>query len=143
MRSCPFVLLLAACAAGPGEDPRRAEVVEVCTRFLADYSAKRWDAVASALAPHAVSAHAVVRVGVMPMAEFLERARVAIDKDPEFQEYLSGEPTVLIEGDIATVWAPFRVRSSHGKGGGIDAFHLARLRGEWKIVALCDVFRPD
>jgi hypothetical protein len=135
--------LLAACSAGPAEDPRRAEVVDFCARFLADYSARRWDAVANALAPGAVSAHALVRVSVTPLTEFLEHARTALDKDPEFHEYMSGEPTVLMEGDIATVWAPFRVRSRHGKGGGIDAFHLARVRGEWKIVALCDVFHPD
>lgn len=45
-------------------------------------------------------------------------------------------PVVLVEGDIAAVWAPFDFyldgKFSHC---GINAFHLLRVAGSWKLSA--------
>ncbi|MEX2572312.1 MAG: nuclear transport factor 2 family protein [Gemmatimonadota bacterium] len=46
-------------------------------------------------------------------------------------------PSVQVEGDLATLWAPYDFhqgeRFSHC---GIDAFQFVRTGGEWRIVAL-------
>ena len=51
-------------------------------------------------------------------------------------------PVVQLDGDLATVWAEYQVvvdgRVSHC---GHDAFHMARLGGQWKILNVSDTFR--
>ena len=51
-------------------------------------------------------------------------------------------PVVQVDGDLATVWAEYQViidgSVSHC---GHDAFHLARLGGQWKILNVSDTFR--
>lgn len=51
-------------------------------------------------------------------------------------------PVVQIDGDLATVWAEYQVRSNGTVTHcGHDAFHLARLDGRWKILHVSDTFR--
>jgi hypothetical protein len=51
-------------------------------------------------------------------------------------------PVVQVDGDLASVWAEYQVRID-GKVShcGFDAFHLARLGGQWKILNVSDTFR--
>ncbi len=51
---------------------------------------------------------------------------------------------MTIDGNLATVWAEYQVRIN-GKVShcGYDAFHLARLGGQWKILNVSDTFRQQ
>ncbi|MBX7458192.1 nuclear transport factor 2 family protein [Qipengyuania sp. 1NDH17] len=58
-----------------------------------------------------------------------------VDGGNYYEEYW--EPTVLVKGPIAVVWAPY-LFDVDGKRShcGIDVFNLLRLEGEWKITAI-------
>ncbi len=139
-RILPLLFTLAACQT---PYPERDEVVAVCTRFLDDVSQRRWPQANAAIADGAVSVHEVDKVRIQPMRSFMAGLEAFVNADPEYREWIEGTPTVLVEGNHATVWAGFRVTYKGGKGSGLDAFHLVRIDGNWQIVALCDVFRPD
>ena len=69
------------------------------------------------------------------------------------REWIAGEPVVLVDDGIATVWAPFRLELQNGAGHGVDVFSLVKLpstpgsataadAGEsWRIAALAWTFR--
>lgn len=79
------------------------------------------------------------RVMVMTGADFI-RAVTRPDQ-PAIDEPIR-DPVVQVDGDLATVWAEYQVvidgRVSHC---GHDAFHLARIGGQWKILNVSDTFR--
>jgi ketosteroid isomerase-like protein len=53
-------------------------------------------------------------------------------------------PEVRVDGDLATVWAPYQVVTNGNVSHcGTDAIHLARLGGSWKIVNVADTFRQQ
>jgi len=139
-------LLVAACATPAARSQDEAEVVAVCTRFLADYSAQRWDAVEAALLPQALSVHEDASRGaqrIATMREFLAQMKPALARIGTFEERIVGSPRVISDGAIASVWADFVVTSASGSGHGIDVFHLVRTRDGWKIGALFDRFVAD
>jgi hypothetical protein len=51
-------------------------------------------------------------------------------------------PRLLIDGDLATIWAEYQVRID-GKVShcGYDAFQMVRVAGSWKILNVSDTFR--
>jgi hypothetical protein len=52
-------------------------------------------------------------------------------------------PTVLVQGRIATVWAPYDFhREGKFSHSGIDVFTLMRAGDEWKIVSLAFNMQP-
>ena len=64
-------------------------------------------------------------------AEYVERLA---ERQDDVRETMNN-PTVLIEGDIAIVWADYRFeRNGELSHTGIDAFTLVRVDGEWKIA---------
>ena len=79
------------------------------------------------------------RVVVMSGMEFIRN--VSRPDQPAIDEPIRN-PVVQVDGDLATVWAEYQViiegRVSHC---GHDAFHLARLGGQWKILNVSDTFR--
>jgi hypothetical protein len=79
------------------------------------------------------------RVMVMSGSDFI-RAVTRPDQ-PALDEPIRN-PVVQLDGDLATVWAEYQVviegRVSHC---GHDAFHMARLAGQWKILNVSDTFR--
>lgn len=96
----------------------------------------------------------LARASLVPGAQFVSwrgdtvatRARVQRDsafvsqigdpKNPRMLERM-WEPTVLIHGTIATVWAPYDFHID-GKWShcGVDVFQLVRLGDGWKVAAL-------
>jgi hypothetical protein len=53
-------------------------------------------------------------------------------------------PTVLIEGRIAVVWAPYDFhRNAKFSHNGIDVFTLMKLDGVWKIVSTAYSIEPE
>jgi hypothetical protein len=63
---------------------------------------------------------------------------------PEYLERM-WEPTVLVSGPIAAVWAPYDFyRDGEFSHCGIDAFHLVRTPEGWRIAAIMyTVVRPQ
>ncbi len=53
-------------------------------------------------------------------------------------------PTVLVQGRIAMVWAPYDFhRDGTFSHSGIDVFTLMHAGGEWKIVSLAFTMQPN
>ena len=79
------------------------------------------------------------RVMLLSAAQFM--AAVSRPEQPALDEPIRN-PVVQVDGDLASVWAEYQVRID-GKVShcGFDAFHLARLGGQWKILNVSDTFR--
>ena len=79
------------------------------------------------------------RVVVMSGMDFIRN--VTRPDQPALDEPIRN-PVVQLDGDLATVWAEYQVvidgRVSHC---GHDAFHMARLGGQWRILNVSDTFR--
>jgi hypothetical protein len=53
-------------------------------------------------------------------------------------------PRIEVDGGLANVWVEYSFwRGSTFSHCGFDAFQLARVGSEWKIIALADTRRPD
>lgn len=80
------------------------------------------------------------RVVVVTAAQFIGLAtrpdRPALDEPIR-------NPVIQMDGDLASVWAEYQVRRPDGTVShcGYDAFHVARVSGEWKIINVSDTFR--
>ena len=82
-----------------------------------------------------------VRVVVLAADEFVERVSAA--DQPAIDEPIRN-PLVHIDGDLASVWAEYQVRiDGNVSHCGYDAFHLARLNGQWKIINVSDTYRRE
>jgi len=79
------------------------------------------------------------RVMLLTAAQFMRA--VSRPEQPALDEPIRN-PVVQVDGDLASVWAEYQVRID-GKVShcGFDAFHLARLGGQWKILNVSDTFR--
>lgn len=79
------------------------------------------------------------RVMLLSAAQFMRA--VSRPEQPALDEPIRN-PVVHVDGDLASVWAEYQVRID-GKVShcGFDAFHLARLGGQWKILNVSDTFR--
>lgn len=143
-----FVGLCFAALAGPalGQDPAR-EVVGVLTSFFDAMRAKDSSSMAARLdstsrftllrpAPAGGS-----RVAVLDAAGFIRA--VTNPTGPAVDERIRN-PVVQVDGDLATVWTEYQVVINGALSHcGFDAFHLARLGGEWKILNVSDTFRRE
>jgi Amidohydrolase family/SnoaL-like domain len=123
----------------------QASAIAFCRRFLADYSKPDFDAVAASFTADASIA---IDAGSgdgrsTTAAKFLEQAKASRERGGALLERIAGEPIALVDGRIATVWAPFQVTTSGGGGHGIDVFQLVKVGAEWRISALAFTFRPD
>lgn len=80
-----------------------------------------------------------VRVVVVTAQDFM--TSVSRPEQPALDEPIRN-PVVQIDGDLASVWAEYQVRSAGTVTHcGYDAFHLVRLNGAWKILNVSDTFR--
>ncbi|HJR41587.1 MAG TPA: nuclear transport factor 2 family protein [Gemmatimonadaceae bacterium] len=79
------------------------------------------------------------RVVVVNASQFIRA--VSDPGQPAFDEPIRNAQ-VNIDADLATVWAEYQVRREGTVTHcGYDAFHLARLGGQWKILNVSDTFR--
>ncbi len=123
----------------PGTKSVEEELLALCGQWLDDYSEGRVERVAARFAPGAVVAIDAAdsdKQRVMSAEDFITLVRQSLERGRTFREWLVGEPTVLVDHKIATVWAPYRVESPDRLAGGIDVFQFVRLDGDWKIVSL-------
>jgi ketosteroid isomerase-like protein len=82
-----------------------------------------------------------VRVVVLTGEQFLRNA--SNPNSPPLDEPIRNA-RVLIDGDLASVWAEYQVRrDGQVSHCGHDAFHMVRRQGAWKILNVSDTFRRD
>lgn len=68
--------------------------------------------------------------------------RLSTWKEPALERIWN--PTVLIQGRLATVWAPYDFhRDGKFTHSGIDVFTLMRAGDDWKIVSLAFTMQPN
>jgi imidazolonepropionase-like amidohydrolase len=116
---------------------RATQIAAACESMLAAYSEARFDDIARLFAPGAVVVMDVQggTGATMTVEAFLDEVR----GDPVFgagyNEWLSEERTVLVDGDLATVWAPFLLAVGDQRAAGVDVFQLVRLDDGWRIAS--------
>lgn len=63
---------------------------------------------------------------------------------PEVWDERIKNPRIFIDGDMATVWAPYSFyRGTTFSHCGVNTFTLCRVRGNWLIVSIIDTRRKD
>ena len=68
--------------------------------------------------------------------------RLSTWKEPPLERIWN--PTVLLQGRLATVWAPYDFhRDGKFSHSGIDVFTLMRAGDDWKIVSLAFTMQPN
>ncbi len=124
-----------------GESPEvRETVLALCDRWLAAYSARRFDEVQGLFAPGAIVAYERQQTGeraVLSAETFLERARTNLAGLATFGEWRTAEPMVVHDGAIAFVWTSYLLEADGDLRTGRDGFQLIELDGEWRVSALC------
>lgn len=142
MRILAAILALSAwaTAAGPAlaQDDTNARILETVDTFLRSINERDPSLMASVTIPDG----SVTAIRLQPDRN-LRRTRTFADdiaRNGEGSETLHEvywDPTVLVSGDIAIVWAPYSFdidgRRSHC---GIDVFNLARIDKSWIIVGV-------
>ena len=115
------------------------ELVSICRDFLRAFSERQLDGLANRFASGAV----VVRGGgaagetrVSDVPAFLTRTEESLDKIETFKEWISAPPRVLVDGNVACVWAPYSLVANEYQATGTDVFQFVKLAGEWRIVSL-------
>ncbi|MBK8003071.1 MAG: nuclear transport factor 2 family protein [Gemmatimonadetes bacterium] len=139
-----LALLTAAPLTAQSADAEKPAVLAVVTRLFDGMRAGDSAMVRSVFHPRASLTTAVVRQGT-PAVEFegIEGFITAVGTPhAEVWDERIKNPQVLIDGSFASVWVEYGFylggKFSHC---GIDAFQLAKVGTDWKIVALGDTRR--
>lgn len=141
----PGVLLLASCAALPASGDEAA-VLDTVQAFFDVIASGDAEAGAHLTVPEGVFVSVRVEDGRRVLRHFNNAEWVAglSSRTEEKRESFDGEPTVLIEGDVAVVWTRY-VFEIDGEVShtGVDAFDLVRTDEGWKIAGgAYSVVRP-
>lgn len=141
-------LAAAGCASAPsGSEPDPAEeekILAVIDRFFVAMREKDTSAYASVVTPDGKTYAQVLRDGRLELksrtnAYFIER----LEQGPRIVERY-WDPTVLVRGPIAVVWAPYMLWSDGVKSHcGVDVFEMLRIDGEWRIGNAMWTIEPD
>lgn len=130
-------LLAAAPLASQEPTPERAEVIAAADAFFAALRSPDRTALARQMDPrgmiyvHDRQNPATPRVMVIPVADHLARWARGTAKVDEVMRY----DTVLVDGDMAQVWGPYRFISD-GKTShcGINSMSLMKGEAGWKVA---------
>ncbi len=131
--------------AADSPDAAKASVLAVVQRFLDALGARDTVACKATLAPEG-QLQALNEGGAKGptisyrlLGEFADR--LATGKDRPLERIWN--PTVLVQGRIASVWAPYDFyRDGKFSHSGIDVFTLMRAGDDWKIVNLAFNMQP-
>lgn len=127
---------LTACRASHASADQR-EVLATVQRFFDSLESGDAAVAASAVLPDAAFANVRTEGGERRIGHFVQREFEAKRaQDPRsLHEAFVGQPTVLIEGDVACVWTGYAFRRD-GKPShtGVDAFTLLRTQDGWRVA---------
>jgi len=153
LRRASITLLLLLCqpVARPADatgdetpEAAKASVLSVVHRFLDSLAARDPVACKATVAPEG-QIQAMnegpngTRINYRLLGDFADR--LATWKERPLERVWN--PTVLVQGRIATVWAPYDFhREGKFSHSGIDVFTLMRAGDEWKIVSLAFNMQP-
>lgn len=131
-----LVLALASCRSTPAAPSERAAVLATVQAFFDAMHARDPQAAARTVVPDGVFVNTRIEEGKRVEKHFSNREwieKLAQEKTVLLEE-LAGTPTVLVEGDVATVWCAYRFsidrKPSHT---GHDVFNLVRTEAGWRI----------
>ena len=141
-----LALLAVLPLAAQSADAEKPAVMAVVTRLFDGMRAGDSAVVRSVFHPKAQLSTAVVRQGT-PSVEFegIDGFITAVGTPhAEVWDERIKNPQVLIDGTFATVWVDYGFylggKFSHC---GVDAFQLAKVGTDWKIIALADTRRQQ
>lgn len=151
-RTSLFILILfghsiaRAAESPPAETPQaaKANVLAVVQRFFDAMAARDPAACKATLAPEG-QLQALNEGAQGPTLSYRTLGEFA-DRLPTWKERpleRIWNPTVLVQGRMATVWAPYDFhRDGKFSHSGIDVFTLMRAADDWKIVSLAFTMQP-
>ena len=134
--------LLGACAAPgaparPTHDADRAAVLEVVQGFFDVMVSRDVEAAARLVVPEGVFVNVRTLDGVRVVRHFDNAGWAAglAAREAEWSEAWDGEPTVLIDGDVAVVWGRYTFDVDGARSHtGTDAFCLVRSAEGWRLA---------
>ena len=146
-----LALMFAACAlgiVGPAalaQDDSNARILHAVDEFLRGLNERDPAVIASASTEQGLLVSHRMRDGaeVVRVRTFAEDLAGIADEKGELRE-VYWDPTVLVRGNIAVVWAEYSF-DYNGKRShcGIDVFNLMKIGGEWKVTGIQYTVEPD
>lgn len=144
LTSTAALLLVAACASAPAplashstSDADRAAVLEVAQAFFDVIASREAEAAAQLVVPGGAIVD-VRRTDGVPQLRSRSNTSFLEGMDGEPRDYLEvwdGEPTVLIDGDLAVVWGRYVFEVDGQRSHvGTDAFCLVRTEDGWRVA---------
>jgi hypothetical protein len=141
-------LLIAACLTAASADtprPDQQQVLEVVQKFFDTLKTKDVEAMKALVLP------GTPITTLRPTPEGPAVRRRVVEDDAKSLPTTSEKwlermwnPTVLIQGRIATVWTPYDFhRNGTFSHSGIDVFTLVFTEGRWRIASMAYTVEPD
>ncbi len=135
-------------AAPPSDSAATAEVYAALRLYYSRVTARRWKEVATSFWPRAAitavmtsgPATAPARMQTVTVEQALRRASARKDCPVSFSDEIA-RVTVVAYGPRADAWVTYRMRCGVRRDSltthyGIDALHLVKHDGEWRIAGL-------
>ena len=137
--------MVAVVAVSPAHADPRADVlaaVETTLRAINRQVAALFEQImlpGAIITAQSYDADGVLRTGVLTVPEMAKR----LSRPGHTVEESIHEPTVLVQRDLAHVWAPYTL-DYDGKRlhCGVDSFGLARVNGVWRVTSLTWTAEP-
>ncbi|MFZ4109386.1 MAG: hypothetical protein ACOYKQ_02815 [Polymorphobacter sp.] len=137
--------MVAAFAVSPAHADPRADVLAAVDTALKAINTQDAALFEKIMLPGAIitaqryDANGVLRSGVLTVPEMAKRLR---QPGHTIEESIH-EPTVLVQRDLAHVWAPYTL-DYDGKRlhCGVDSFGLAKIDGSWRLTSLTWTAEP-
>lgn len=120
---------------GPAANPASAEVVAVAERLFDAMRSHDAAALREVIHPQA---HFYVVSSDQPLATVpVDDWIMRIASSSEYLDERIWQPEVRIDGDFATLWAPYDFhRDRKFSHCGIDSFQFVREAGQWKLLTI-------
>ena len=127
------------------QDKSNAEILHSVDEFLRGLNEKDPAVIGAVSTKDGLLASHRIREGkdVVRFLTFAEDLATINEGDDTFRE-VYWEPTVLVRGNIAVVWAEYSF-DLNGKRShcGIDVFNLIKIEGAWKVTGIQYTVEPD
>ncbi len=137
--------MIGACAPAAAQDDTNAGILRSVDEFLRGLN-ERNPAVMAAVSTEQgmLVAHMVRDGGDRVRARSFAQDLATIGEGEETLREVYWDPTVLVRGNIAVVWAEYSFdldgKRSHC---GIDVFNLLKIDGAWKVTGVQYTVEPD